>query len=108
MKGFIYLVSVLLCCSCATVKTLDPLGNHVNIAHQGKKSYCDEIPRIYSGLSYNFCLLYGEPSHIANVGGSFNSVPFVLVDTVFSTATDTLVLPYTIVTQSQKGFIKVN
>jgi uncharacterized protein YceK len=110
MKGFICLVSVsvLLCCSCATVKTLDPPGNHVNISHYGKKSYCDDIPRIYSGLAYNFCLMYGEPSRTVNIGDSLNGVPFVLLDTVFSAATDTLVLPYTIVTQSQKGSIKVN
>ncbi|MFT6895706.1 MAG: hypothetical protein ACJA13_000103 [Paraglaciecola sp.] len=52
--------------------------------------------------------MYGEPSRTVNIGDSFNGVPFVLLDTVFSAATDTLVLPYTIVTQSQKGSIKVN
>ncbi len=108
MKGFIYLLFLLFCCSCATVKTLDPPKNHINISHQGQKSYCEEIPRVYSGLSYNFCLMYGEPSKRVNIGSSINGIPTVLIDTVFSAATDTIVLPYTLMTQAEKGSIKVN
>lgn len=108
MKGFISLLLVLCATSCATVKTLDPPANHVDISHYGKKSYCEEIPRIYSGVSYNFCLLYGEPSERVNVGSSFNDVPFVVIDTTFSAITDTIFLPYTIVMQAEKGSINVN
>lgn len=108
MQGFIGLLSVLVCCSCATVRTLDPPGNHVEISYYGKKSYCNEIPRIYSGLSNNLCLMYGEPSRTSNFGDSVNGVPLIFLDTVFSAATDTLALPYTLVTHSKKGSIKVN
>ena len=108
MKGIICFLLVLCCSSCATIKTLDPIKNHINISHQGKKSYCNALPRIYSGSAYNFCLMYGEPSRRPNVGDSINGIPFVLVDTVFSLVSDTLVLPYTVLTQVQKGPIKVN
>ena len=108
MKGIICLLSLLCCASCATIKTLDPIGNHVNISHKGKKSFCDEIPRMYSGSAYNFCLMYGEPSKRPNVGDSINGVPFVFVDNVFSLVSDTIVLPYTVVSQIKKGPIKVN
>ncbi len=108
MKGFTCLLFLLFCCSCATVKTLDPPKNHINISHQGQKSYCEEIPRVYSGLSYNFCLMYGEPSKRVNIGSSINGIPTLLIDTIFSTATDTIVLPYTLITQTEKGSIKVN
>jgi uncharacterized protein YceK len=108
MKGMISALLVLLCCSCATVKTLDASQNHINISHQGKKSYCEEIPRIYSGISYNFCLMYGEPSDVANIGSTINGIPTVFIDSLFSVAADTIVLPYTITTQAKKGSIKVN
>lgn len=108
MKGFISIVLVVCVSSCATIKTIDPPKNHISISHYGKKSYCEEIPRIYSGISYNFCLLYGEPSKRVNMGSSLNDVPFFIIDTAFSVVSDTVVLPYTIVMQADKGPIKVN
>ena len=108
MKGFTPILLALFTCSCATIKTIDPPQNHINISHYGKKSYCENIPRIYSGISYNFCLLYGEPSKRVNIGSSLNNVPFVAIDTIFSAVSDTVVLPYTIVMQAEKGSIKVN
>ena len=108
MKGFTTALLALCTFSCATIKTIDPPKNHINISHYGKKSYCEEIPRVYSGVSYNFCLLYGEPSKRVNIGSSVNNVPFVVLDTFFSAVSDTVVLPYTIAMQTEKGSLKVN
>lgn len=108
MKGFITVLLALSTFSCATIKTINPPKNHINISHYGKKSYCENIPRVYSGLSYNICLLYGEPSKSVNIGSSLNDIPFVVIDTAFSAVTDTIVLPYTIVMQADKGSLKVN
>ena len=108
MKGFIYFLLVLCTFSCSTINTIDPPNNHINISHYGKKSYCEAIPRVYSGISYNLCLLYGEPSKSVNVGSSLNNIPFMLIDSTFSLVSDTIVLPYTIIMQSEKGYIKVN
>jgi len=108
MKRFTSVLLALCVCSCATIKTIDPPKSHINISHYGKNSYCENIPRVYSGVSYNFCLLYGQPSKSINIGSSFNNVPFFVIDTVFSMVSDTVVLPYTIVMQSKKGSIKVN
>ncbi|MBB1476086.1 YceK/YidQ family lipoprotein [Shewanella sp. SG41-3] len=108
MKGFTLILVALCTFSCATIKTIDPPQNHLNISQNGKKSYCEEIPRVYSGVSYNFCLLYGEPSKTVNLGGSVNKVPIIVFDTVFSVVSDTVVLPYTIKMQADKGSLKVN
>lgn len=108
MKGFISLLFVLSTFSCSTIKTIDPPKSHVNISHHGKKSYCEEIPRIYSGVFYNLCHLYGEPSEKINVGSSWNNTPVIVIDTAFSAVADTVILPYTITMQSKKGSIKVN
>lgn len=108
MKGFTFVILVLCTSSCATIKTIDPPKNYINISHYGKKSYCENIPRIYSGISYNLCLLHGEPSTKVNVGSSLNGLPFVFIDSAFSVVADTVVLPYTIAVQANKGSIKVN
>lgn len=108
MKELLVLLLPLLCFSCATVKTINPINNHVQIEHRGKKSYCSEIPRLYSGFMYNLCLLNGEPSRVENIGSTFSNVPFFVIDTAFSVAADTIVIPYTAVQQIDKGNIDVN
>lgn len=94
--------------ACATVKTLPASTSHVNIEHHGKRSYCQSIPRIYSGFSYNLCKLHGEPSRQQNLGDSFNKVPYFIIDGGFSLVADTLALPYTLYTQNKLGNIDVN
>ncbi|GAA6173322.1 YceK/YidQ family lipoprotein [Colwellia sp. KU-HH00111] len=108
MKGFVCLSLALCTFSCATIKTLNPPNNHVTISHYSKKSYCEHIPRVYSGISYNICLFYGEPSKTENVGSTLNNIPFVVIDSAFSVVSDTLVLPYTLVMQAEEGPINVN
>ncbi|MFA0811857.1 YceK/YidQ family lipoprotein [Microbulbifer epialgicus] len=109
MKKLLYLATTsILCVSCATVKTVNPNNNQIDISHEGHKSYCESIPRIYSGTSYCFCLLNSEPSERVNRGSTINNIPLVAVDAVFSVAADTVVLPYTIFTQANKGNIEVN
>lgn len=107
MKKLLLLPALLLN-ACATVKTIDPVNNQVEIDHRGKRSYCKEIPRIYSGLAYNLCKMNGEPSRVENLGDSINGVPVFLLDAALSTVADTVVLPYTFYTQTSKGNIKVN
>jgi len=108
MKRVLLSAAVLLLSACATVKTLPPSTTHVQIEHHGKKSYCKEIPRVYSGFAFNLCKLNGEPSRQENLGSSFNNVPFFVIDGTFSLVADTVVLPYTLYTQSQHGSIDVN
>ncbi|KKO50195.1 hypothetical protein VT06_01685 [Arsukibacterium sp. MJ3] len=107
MKTLIPVMVILSLTGCATVKTLPATTNQVSIEHEGKKSYCQSIPRIYSGFAYNLCKLHGEPSRQGNLGSSFNNVPFFIIDGTFSLVADTAALPYTLYTQNKHGSIDV-
>lgn len=66
-----------------------------------QKTYCQSIPRIYSGLAYDFCVLHAPPDPTGIL------VPLILVDLALSGALDTVVLPYTIYRQGVDGSIGI-
>ena len=94
--------------ACATVKTLPPSTNHVEIEYDGKRSYCESIPRVYSGVAFNLCTILGEPNPRANIYASKHAIPLFIIDGGLCLVTDTLALPYTIYTQNKHGSIDVN
>ena len=62
-----------------------------------QKTYCQSIPRSYSGLAFDFCVLHASPDPSGVL------VPFVLLDLPLSGVLDTVVLPYTIYRQASDG-----
>ncbi|MGF0242248.1 YceK/YidQ family lipoprotein [Rhodococcus sp. IEGM1300] len=66
-----------------------------------QKTYCQTIPRVYSGMAHDFCLLHAPPEPTGFL------VPFVLLDLTLSGVFDTVVLPYTIYRQAVDGSIKI-
>ena len=99
MKKIIPLLSLSLLSGCGTFTTLT--NSDAEIASNLKKqnSGCVSVPRVYSGVAYNMCKLNSN-------GNSVYFLPMVgiyLVDSVFSAATDTVALPYTVYAQSQEG-----
>ena len=64
-----------------------------------QKTYCQSIPRIYSGLAYDFCVLNAPPDP-AGV-----SLPILLMDFTLSGVFDTALLPYTVYRQATDGNI---
>lgn len=91
---------------CGTVNTVirgDAVASH-NLKEI--KSYCESIPRVYSGVSYDFCTLHGSPAPV-HTWQTSNSVPEVFFDFVISGVLDTVVLPYTIYRQSNDGNIEI-
>jgi uncharacterized protein YceK len=66
-----------------------------------QKTYCQSIPRIYSGLAYDFCVLNAAPDPTGIL------LPFVLVDFTLSGVFDTVLLPYTVYRQAADGNISI-
>jgi uncharacterized protein YceK len=112
MEGYMKLQTVLpialafTLTGCGTVNTVirgDAVASH-NLKES--ESYCESIPRVYSGVSYDFCILHGSPAPGLTLQAS-NSVPDIFFDFVISGVLDTLVLPYTIYRQSNDGNIEI-
>ena len=62
-----------------------------------QKTYCQSIPRVYSGLAFDFCVLNAPPDPSGFL------VPFVLLDLPLSGVFDTVALPYTVYRQVTDG-----
>ncbi|MEK7845186.1 MAG: YceK/YidQ family lipoprotein [Pseudomonadota bacterium] len=61
------------------------------------------MPRVYSGVSYDICILRGKPSHTSLWLGSAPQLMFV--DLALSAVLDTIALLYTIYEQINEGHI---
>ena len=75
-------------------------------AHLSRQhTYCETLPRVYSGLAYDFCSLHSNPG-----GGTYfdGFILFYIFDGVVSGAVDTVLLPYTGYQQYHRGSIDLD
>lgn len=99
-------VAYLLVTGCGTVNTVVRGDAIASRNLKETKTYCESIPRVYSGVSYDFCTLYGAPAP-EHAWQPSNIVLTVFFDFLLSGALDTIALPYTIYRQSNDGNIKI-
>ena len=103
MRIPIIILSLICIQACGTITTLSESDKRISSKLTKQDTYCDSLPKVYSGVSYDFCKLNSKPNGIAvDV-----LVGFYLFDGILSAATDTLVLPYTIFQQSDKGSMRI-
>ncbi|MGY2338825.1 YceK/YidQ family lipoprotein [Pseudomonas sp. SDO5532_S415] len=105
MKVQLMLMAALMLAGCGTVQTVIRADEVATKSLKEQKSYCGAVPRIYSGVAYDFCYLNAplEKGRDAQVHDSAPAI--VLIDVVISGALDTLLLPYTIYRQQADGSI---
>lgn len=82
---------------CGTAASVLQMDADVARDMRKQKTYCQSIPRIYSGLAFDFCVLNAPPDPTGVL------LPFVLLDLPLSGVLDTVVLPYTIYRQASDG-----
>ena len=104
MKPIPILIFSLLLSGCGTVTTLTNSDKDVAANLKKRGTYCETLPRIYSGVSYDLCSLHSNP----NVTFVDVFVALYLIDIAASAVGDTLALPYSIYAQSNYSNIKIN
>jgi uncharacterized protein YceK len=106
MKALIALAIVGVLAGCGTVNTV--FRNDVVTSDNLKeaRSFCGAVPRVYSGVVYDFCLLHGEAPKPGRTKPGPN-MNLVALDMGASAILDTLVLPYTFYRQHNDGGIEV-
>ncbi|MEN8136324.1 MAG: YceK/YidQ family lipoprotein [Thermodesulfobacteriota bacterium] len=107
-RKILLIIILMMTQGCGTIRTVNPTGGHVEISYAGYKSYCKKIPRIYSGVFYDACMLYGEPNYEASESSAGEVFTLLLVDGMLSFCLDTVVFPYTVTRQIISGSISVN
>ena len=102
------MLATLMLAGCGTVQTVVRSDQAAADYLKDKKSHCGAVPRIYSGVTYDFCLLHAERPDDVDAFNYNNATPGVLVDAALSGVVDTLLLPYTIYKQQAEGSIVIN
>jgi len=92
---------------CGTIQTVVRSDEAAANSRKKQNSFCGSVPRIYSGVTYDFCTLHAPPGPGIDEQTMSNANPIVLIDAVISGALDTLLLPYTIYRQQVDGSIIV-
>lgn len=106
MKPAVLAILILTLAGCGTINTVFR-GDAVTSRNLAKsKSYCGAVPRVYSGVMYDFCTLHAPPAASDNYGTVAN-VYWPVIDSIASAALDTLLLPYTMVRQNDEGSIEI-
>ena len=101
----IALLALSLCVSgCGSVTTVGSPDYSVAANLERKNTYCSSIPRMYSGVAFDFCSLHA-PSKGANLNWFAG---YYLVDGIASAVVDTLLLPYTGYQQYTEGSLDLN
>jgi len=103
MRKTIIAVIALGLTACGSFTTISKSDREIarNLKSQG--THCESIPRIYSGVAYDFCLLNSNP------GGVYPDwfLGFYLFDGVVSAVADTVLLPYTMHQQHRFGSLDI-
>lgn len=88
---------------CGTVDTVFRDDSLARQQLKDQKSYCNTVPRVYSGVAYDFCRLH-SPRPAKDENSQENALAQgMVIDMVLSGALDTLLLPYTLIQQQADG-----
>jgi uncharacterized protein YceK len=93
---------------CGTIQTV-ALSDKTNVDQlKANKTYCGAVPRIYSGVTYDFCMLHAEKPDDVDAFNYKNPSLGLVVDGAVSGVLDTFLLPYTIYKQHADGSMVIN
>ncbi|WP_445360454.1 YceK/YidQ family lipoprotein [Microbulbifer sp. EKSA005] len=102
MKKIITIALTLKLIGCGTASTVGRDNYAVGSALMRQGSYCNSMPRVYSGVAYNLCKMNSKPKNFGNI-----ILACTVVDSMFSVVLDTAALPYTIYSQNKYGSFRL-
>lgn len=88
---------------CGTINTVISSDANAISKLRVAKTRCEAIPQIYSGVSYDLCILHGPPQVGEHDPAAPALIPLQVLDLIPSGIADTLLLPYTIYLQHSEG-----
>ncbi|WP_455929274.1 YceK/YidQ family lipoprotein [Pseudomonas fluorescens] len=94
-------IAVLILNGCGTINSVVRKDGDTARELRLIKTYCQSIPRVYSGVAFDFCALHAAPDPTGIL------IPVVLLDFAVSGVADTVILPYTIYRQAADGNISI-
>ncbi|UXH38167.1 YceK/YidQ family lipoprotein [Pseudomonas promysalinigenes] len=97
----------LLLTGCGTINTVFSSDEQTAQGLASAQTRCEALPRVYSGVFYNLCILHGPPQVAEQVPGAPAGIPLRLIDFIPSGVFDTLLLPYTISVQATEGSLEL-
>jgi uncharacterized protein YceK len=92
---------------CGTINTVFSSDVDTVNSLRKAKTRCEAVPRVYSGLSYDLCVMHGPPQVTERDPAAPAMIPFQIIDLIPSGIIDTLLLPYTIYLQSSLGSLDI-
>ncbi|HEX4550155.1 YceK/YidQ family lipoprotein [Pseudomonas sp.] len=108
MKFQAVMLAAVMLSGCGTVQTV-VFSDKTSVDQlKNQKSYCGAVPRIYSGATYDFCMLHAEKPDDVDAFNYKNASFGLVVDAAVSGVLDTFLLPYTIYRQQTDGSIVIN
>jgi hypothetical protein len=98
------LLGAALCSGWGTISTTFTADEVARERLKAMRTHCSILPRVYSGISYDFCVLHAAPG---DFGRFAPSLPLVLSDMLLSGIADTVTLPYTLFLQHREGSLEL-
>ena len=100
--GFMILNTLVLS-GCGSYRTLSQSDSEIKYGLNSYQTNCSSLPRVYSGVSYDFCKINSKTTEPAK---QFKGVLY-FSDVGLSAVLDTVVLPYSIYKQNKEGSIEL-
>lgn len=102
MKIVGLLLGLYLLSGCGSIITLSNSDAEVSSQLRKVDSYCGTVPRIYSGVVFDYCSMLSDQTARWSLVW-FVPVGYYAIDMLGSAVVDTVALPYTVHTQMQSG-----
>lgn len=103
MKFILIVFTAAVLSACSSLTTVGSSDQEIASSLKRQGTYCENIPRVYSGVAYDFCHLHSSRDRVYIDW----YLGFYLIDGLASGLVDTMLLPYTSYKQYKDGSLSV-